>query len=85
LSHKAGSRFWRHFDSLPEDIQKLAHENFELLKSDPRHPSLRFKRVGRYWSVRIGRSFRALGVEVPAGIRWFWIGPHEEYKRLVRD
>jgi hypothetical protein len=85
LSHRAGSRFWRHFESLPPEIQKLARENFALLKLDPRHPSLQFKRVGRYWSVRIGRSHRALGIEAPEGVFWFWVGPHEEYKRLIRS
>jgi hypothetical protein len=84
LSHHASTRFWRHFESLPPEIQQLAHENFELLKSNPRHPSLQFKRVGSYWSVRIGRTYRALGIDSPDGILWFWIGLHEEYKRLIR-
>jgi len=84
LSHQAGSRFWRHFESLPPEVQQLARENFELLKSNPRHPSLQFKRVGSYWSVRVGRSYRALGVESSDGVLWFWIGSHEDYKRLIR-
>jgi hypothetical protein len=25
-----------------------------------------------------------LGVEVPEGILWFWIGPHREYERIIR-
>jgi hypothetical protein len=84
LSHRAGIRFWQHFHSLPPEIQALARQNFALLQSDPRHPSLRFKRVGGYWSVRIGRTHRALAVEAPEGLYWFWIGLHEEYKRLIR-
>jgi hypothetical protein len=84
LSHRAGSRYWQHFAALPPEIQQLARENFALLKADPRHPSLHLKRVGRYWSVRIGRSHRALAVESEDGLFWFWIGPHEEYKRLIR-
>jgi len=85
LTHHAGSRYWEHFDDLPLEIQQLARENFALLKSDPRHPSLHFKRVGRYWSVRIGANYRALAVESSDGLFWFWIGPHEEYKRLIRS
>jgi uncharacterized protein (DUF427 family) len=85
LSHRASLRFWRHFQSLPPEIQQLARDNFELLKSNPRHPSLQFKRVAQYWSVRVGLAFRALGVESADGIVWFWIGPHEEYKRLIRS
>jgi hypothetical protein len=70
---------------LPPEIQQLARGNFELLKSDPQHPSLHFKRVGRYWSARVGSSYRALGVESRLGILWFWIGPHEEYRRLIKQ
>ena len=84
MSHRAGTRFWRHFESLPAEVQQLARDNFELLKSNPRHPSLHFKRVGQYWSVRVGLAYRALGVESADGIVWFWIGLHEEYKRLIR-
>jgi len=82
VSHHAGRRFWRLFDNLPPEIQQLALENYELLKADPRHPSLRFKRVGRYWAARVGHSYRAVGIDVSDGIFWFWIGPHDEYMRL---
>jgi hypothetical protein len=64
----------------------LADENFELLKADPHHPSLHFKKVGRtkqLWSVRVGAHYRALGVEKPEGVVWFWIGPHAEYDELL--
>lgn len=33
-----------------------------LLKCNPRHPSLHFKKVGRFWSVRVGLHHRAIGV-----------------------
>jgi len=59
---------------LSPEIQKIARENYELLKSTPKHPSLHFKRVGRFWSVRVGSSHRALGIDSPAGIVWVWIG-----------
>jgi hypothetical protein len=85
LSHLAAKRFWRAFAALPEDVQKLARDNFELLKSNPQHPSLHFKRVGKYWSARIGLSYRVLGQDSPLGIVWFWIGPHEEYERLIAE
>jgi hypothetical protein len=84
LSHRAGHRFWRLFAALPAEVRQLARENFELLKSDPRHPSLHLKRVGRYWSARVGASYRALGVDSEDGILWFWIGPHEEYERIIK-
>jgi hypothetical protein len=83
LSHQASKRFWRHLDELPPELQQLARDNYELLRANPQHPSLHFKRVGKYWSVRIGSGHRALGLDSPRGILWFWIGTHEEYERLI--
>jgi hypothetical protein len=83
LSHRAAKRFWRNFEQLAPEVQQLARNNYQLLQQNPHHPSLHFKRVGRFWSVRVGVSFRALGVDCPDGILWFWIGPHEEYDRLI--
>jgi len=83
LRHHATPEFWRLFDQLPETVRDQARRNFQFLKSDLRHPSLHFKQVGRFRSVRVGRRYRALGVEVPDGISWFWIGTHGEYDGLV--
>jgi hypothetical protein len=83
LNHYASSSFWAAYRSLPVAFRELADKNFELLKSDPQHPSLHFKAVGAYRSVRIGLRYRALGVEVSDGVNWFWIGTHAEYDRLV--
>lgn len=38
--HFTTRRFWQCYDSLPESIQQVADENYELLKADPSHPSL---------------------------------------------
>jgi hypothetical protein len=64
-------------------VQKLADQAYALLKDDPRHPSLRFKKVGRFWSARIGAHYRALAVEGDDGLVWFWIGSHADYDRLL--
>jgi hypothetical protein len=45
------------YQALPLPVRKLADANFELLKRDPRHPSLQFKRVGHYWSARVGLRY----------------------------
>ena len=84
MTHHASPRFWQAYDALPESVRLLADKCFELLKADPQHPSLHFKRIGRYRSVRIGLHYRALGVDVPDGVLWFWIGTHAEYDDLVR-
>ena len=86
MKHFTSSRFWERFDTLPHEIQELARRNYALLKQNPSHPSLHFKPVagGRFRSVRVGLQYRALGVPVPDGIQWFWIGTHAEYDRLLR-
>jgi hypothetical protein len=83
LKHFASPDFWQRFDQLPAHIQQLARSNFELLKANPRHPSLHFKKLGNYWSVRVGLAYRALGKQVDDGILWGWIGSHAEYNRIV--
>ena len=83
MTHYAAPDFWTCHRSLPESVRKHADRLFELLKSNPDHPSLHLKRVGRYWSVRVGLHHRAVAVEVADGLLWFWIGTHADYDRLV--
>ena len=88
MKHMTLPRFWRYYGELPEEIQNLADKNYRLLKSEPNHPSLHFKKVGgkkHLWSVRVGRGYRALGMDKPEGVVWFWIGSHAEYDLLVSD
>ncbi len=81
--HYTNRKFWLFYNQLPEDIEQIADAFYELLKTNPNHPSLYFKRVNKYWSVRVGKDYRALGIEVKNGILWFWIGTHAEYDRLI--
>ena len=83
MNHHAAPSFWRCYDELPEPVRALADKQFEILKTDPRHLSLHFKRAGRFHSVRVGAHYRALAVDVPDGVLWFWIGTHAEYDRIV--
>jgi hypothetical protein len=53
------------------------------MKADPRHPGVRLKQVGEYWSARVGLRYRVLGISVSDGIAWFWIGNHTDYDRLI--
>lgn len=70
--HYATRKFWKCYDALPENVQDIADQCYELLKADPSHPSLHFKKIGKkYWSVRAGLEYRALGVEVEDGISCF--------------
>jgi hypothetical protein len=83
VKHRTNPKFWRCYERLPPEIQELADKTFDLLKADPRHPSLHFKKVGRLWSVRVGIHYRALGAETSDDLIWFWIGRHDEYDRLI--
>ena len=69
---------------MPVGIQKLADKNFGLLKVGVSHPSLHFKKVGRYWSARVGLDYRAVAAKAEDGYVWFWIGRHEDYERLIK-
>lgn len=67
---------WRCYRGLPKEVRELADRNYVLLKSDPSHSSLHFKKVGSVWSVRVGLHYRALATEVEDDLVWFWIGSH---------
>ena len=82
--HYTTRKFWKCYDTLPENVQDTANQCYSLLKADPSHPSLHFKKIGnRYWSVRAGLDYRAVGVEVEGGTSWFWIGTYGEYDKLI--
>lgn len=83
MNHHASPAFWACYRALPDSVQELADKAFALLKADPRHPSLHFKKVGTFWSARVGMHHRAVGAQVPDGVLWFWIGSHAEYDNLV--
>ena len=70
MRHFASPKFWIAYEALPLPVRKLADANYGLLKRDPRHPSLQFKKVGRYWSIRVGLRYRALAVDVDGGYLW---------------
>jgi hypothetical protein len=83
--HRATARFWALFNDLPAPVQDVARKNFELLRTDPRHPSLHFKKVGEFWSVRAGINHRALAVQDGEDFLWVWIGAHDDYRRLIKE
>ena len=83
MNHYAAPDFWACYELLPAAAKEAANKAFELLKADSRHPSLHFKKVGEYWSVRVGRRYRALGRPVSDGVLWFWIGSHAKYDKTV--
>ena len=82
--HRTTDRFWKCFEKLSVSIQKRLEQSFQLLKRNPCHPSLNFKKIGKFWSARAGISHRALAVEDGKDFTWVWIGTHDEYERMIR-
>jgi len=83
VNHYAGPDFWEFYDLLPSPVRETADKAFALLKADPLHPSLHFKKVGGFRSARVGLHHRAVGTAVSDGVLWFWIGTHAEYDKII--
>ena len=74
MKHFATPDFWFSYRQLPDEIQNLADKNFELLKHNPRHPSLRLKKIGVIYTARIGLHYRAMAKERIEGLYGFGSG-----------
>jgi hypothetical protein len=88
IQHRATSAFWQQYHALSQEIRSRADKQFAILKADPQHPSLQFKRVGEsrgleVWSARVTLNYRALAVKRADGYLWFWIGDHKTYDSLI--
>ena len=83
MKHYTSSDFWDAYRKLPLEIRDLADKNYELLKLNPRHPSLQLKRIEELWSVRVGQHYRAIGIDASGDIQWIWIGSHAEYDKII--
>jgi hypothetical protein len=84
VRHFASPRFWTAYDGLTAKVRALADKNFELLKANPSHPGVQLKKVGRYWSARVGINHRALAIDHEGDLLWFWIGTHADYDQLLK-
>ena len=83
MKHFTTPDFWQLYNALPQEVRALADKNYELLKVNPAHSSLRFKNIEGLWSVRVGSHYRALGKMRAEGLYWFWIGPHGNYDKFM--
>ena len=80
------SRFRKSFAGLPPNVKETARKAYKQWKENPKHPGLKYKQIHKtelIYSVRIGISWRALGVKKSNTMIWFWIGSHEEYNKLI--
>lgn len=68
--------FWDSYRLLTEKNRRSARKAYRLWKDNPFHPSLHFKCINSeedIWSVRINRSYRAIGVLNDDTVIWFWV------------
>jgi len=65
-------------------VREIADKSFKLLKENPRHPSLQFKKVGEMWSARVGQAHRALAAEDGTDFTWVWVGSHDDYEKMIK-
>jgi len=81
--------FRKHFAALPQEVRNQARIAYRRFIVNPHHSSLHFKRVHTtepVYSARVGRSYRVVGLlESDGVIVWFWIGPHEQYEKLLAN
>ena len=52
MEHILDDDFWDAYTELPMNVQRRIPQKFQLLRQNPRHPSLRFKKVGDLWAIR---------------------------------
>ena len=86
--HRTTAEFWEAYFALPEDIRRRADKQFGLLKENPQHASLQFKKIGErqgreIWSARVTVKHRALAIRQADGYLWFWVGGHDNYELLI--
>jgi hypothetical protein len=88
VNSRTTERFRAAFNGLPPGVQERVRAAYRLFRTDPSHPSLRFRLVHPVrpiYSARIGLGYRALGVRDADTIIWFWIGSHADYDRLLAN
>ncbi|HEX3740157.1 MAG TPA: hypothetical protein VHV29_10575 [Terriglobales bacterium] len=88
MQHHATTAFWARYNALPQEVRVRADKQFALMKDNPQHPSLQFKKLGErrgqeIWSARITLKYRALAIKRRDGYLWFWVGNHEVYDLLI--
>jgi hypothetical protein len=81
-------KFRKAYDLLPANVKTATKQAYKLWKINPSHPSLAFKLIHAtdpVYSVRIGLSYRAIGIKQKNTLIWFWVGSHAEYDKMIKS
>ena len=74
--------FWKLYRKLPSSVRRAARDAFAKFTDDPNHPVCVPERLfndPQYWSVRITRNCRAVGILEGDTVTWVWIGLSDEF------
>lgn len=63
MNSSVAPEFWERYNRLPAPVRARARKQYDLWRENHLHPSLHFKRVGQFWSVRVDDNHRALGID----------------------
>jgi hypothetical protein len=88
LKSETTESFRKQFGAAPTAVQLKIREAHQLWAENPHHPSLRFKKVHAtlpIFSARVDLDWRAVGILKADTMIWFFVGPHGEYERLLRQ
>ena len=83
---KTTRSFWKLFHPLPKIIKFQAFIAYRRWRDNPYQKGLYFKQVGQrvpIYSARINRGWRVLGLKKGNTMHWYWIGPHDEYEKMI--
>lgn len=76
--------FKKEYQRLPQEIQENLDRKLRLLLEDPRHSSLRLKKMGStiYWEVSITMNYRLILRFEGEEIKLIAVGTHDVLKRV---
>ena len=83
---RLGPEFLEAFRKLDSATQHKVRRAYQLFKDNPRHGSLKFRRVRgtrNHYSAWVDDYYRVLGVVEGNVVTWYWVGPHDEYDRMI--
>lgn len=86
MKSRTTAQFRKLFANLPQQVKAQTRAAYRQFKGDPNYPSLRFKKVHPelpIYSVRISKSYRAVGQLEGDTVIWFWVGSHTDYDKLL--
>jgi hypothetical protein len=81
-------KFRQLYANAPRERQQKIQRAYALWRSNPSHPSLRFKKVHAtlpIYSARVDLDWRVVGVLEAGTLVWFWVGSHPQYEALLRS